>query len=103
MFFVIFNVVKAGPLFNDGFESGTFSNWNTAGSPTINNSPLHSGGYAADFPLGTQGCFANKTIAPTNQLNFTYYMFIGGLTTDYICVILAEDANGNVYIIEYKM
>lgn len=100
--FVLVNLVKADTLISDGFESGTFGDWtNTAGS-TIATSPVHSGIYSADFPLGIPDSYAIKNLdTPVSTLNYTSYVYFSGLCNDYICVIMAEDANGT--IIHYRV
>jgi len=94
--FLFVNVAKADVIFADGFETGNFNSWtSTTGSPTIVKNPVNSGTYSANFSLATPACYATKTIAPTTTLNYTYYVYFGGLTNNYICLIMAEDANNN--------
>jgi hypothetical protein len=101
MFSISFNVVKADTLFTDSFENGKFSNWtNTTGSSIVTN-PVHTGSYSAAFPLSIHDCYATQAIAPTNTLNYTYYVYFGGLCTDYICIVMAKDANNT--LIHYRV
>ena len=102
LFFPLCFVKAETPILTDDFESGNLNNWNSqVGSPSVVTGPVYGGSYSADFPLETAGCYAAKTIAPTDTLNYTYYVYFGGLCTDYICVVLAEDASGT--LIHYRV
>jgi hypothetical protein len=101
--FFLVNDVKADALFTDGFESGNLGNWNTNSTGgSVVTSPVHSGNYSADFTLSRHDCYAIRDLTtPMSTLNFTNYVYFSGLCSDYICVIMAEDANGN--IIHYRV
>lgn len=60
-------------IFNDGFESGDFSAWDsTTGSPTIVTDPVHHGTYAMEA-TGTAGIYATKTISETTVFVRAYF------------------------------
>lgn len=95
------NVVKASTFFSDGFESGTFSNWNVTAGASIVTGHAYAGNYSADFPLGIRESYASQPITPTSTLNYTYRVYFSNLCSDYICVVMAEDTNGS--IIHYRV
>ena len=63
---------------------------------------MHSGNYSADFPLINHDSYAiHDLTTPMNTLNYTTYVDFSGLCSDYVCVIMAQDASGN--IVHYRV
>ena len=100
--FFLVNEVKADSIFTDGFESGSFVNWNTNTTDgSVVTSPIHSENYSADFPLIDHDSYAIHDLStPMSTLNYTTYVDFTGLCSDYVCVIMAEDASK---IVHYKV
>jgi hypothetical protein len=53
------------PVFSDGFESGSFSQWNTAVGLKIEGSTVHSGSWAAEGNTTNGATYAKKTLPAT--------------------------------------
>src|SRR6266851_1311350 len=58
--------LRLAPLFSDGFESGTMSNWTSSAGLTVQTTTVHSGTYAAE------GSTINGTTYALKQLTSTY-------------------------------
>ena len=66
------NLAWATTIFEDGFESGDFSNWTTTyGSPTIVTSPVYQGSYAASFDA--EGDYIEKDITDASTYYYRLY------------------------------
>jgi hypothetical protein len=106
MCFMFINVAKADIIFADNFESGNFSNWTSAvGSASITTnvtSPINGEAYSADFPLSNSSCDAVNNNINTATLNYTYYVNFGPLSANYICIVLAKDANNTLIYYEVQ-
>ena len=60
-------------IFNDGFESGDFSAWDsTAGSPSVQSSVVNSGTYAMSAS-GTSNVYAQKTFTDRTTVYIRFY------------------------------
>jgi len=90
--------LRLAPLFSDGFESGTLSNWTTSAGLTVQTATVHSGTYAAE------GSAINGTTYAIKQLNSTYadlyyraYVNIKSQTTGF--TLMADQTAGGAGII----
>src|SRR6266550_1495810 len=90
--------LRLAPLFSDGFESGTLSNWTTSAGLTVQAATVHSGTYAAE------GSAINGTTYAIKQLNSTYadlyyraYVNIKSQTTGF--TLMADQTAGGAGII----
>ncbi len=90
--------LRLAPLFSDGFESGTLSNWTTSSGLTVQTATVHSGTYAAE------GSAINGTTYAIKQLNSTYadlyyraYVNIKSQTTGF--TLMADQTASGVGII----
>jgi fibronectin type 3 domain-containing protein len=61
----------ATPVFADGFESGGFSGWTSAGGLVVESSDVRSGGFAAEG-IATNGGISAKTTLPSGSYTDAY-------------------------------
>ena len=101
------DIARATVVLSDNFSSGNLNNWMPGTNlPTVisnvTNAPNNST-FAAEVPLSPAQCYAYKTIEPTATLNYTYYLYVGGLCSNYTCVVIAQDSASNrvFYRIQY--
>ena len=96
----------SGVLFQDGFESGSFSAWTTTGgagthSQTVETANPHHGTYDAKFTAGagSEG-WAQKSISAAPIVYLQQYVKLGSLPTSgnylYLGTIQSSNSNNNV-------
>lgn len=93
------------PVFSDGFESGSFSQWNTAVGLKIEGTTVHSGSWAAEGSTTNGATYAKKTLPATysdayaqvwfdivsqaSQVNLLRLRTAGGTSLGYVYVTTA--------------
>ena len=107
------NASGGGPLFSDGFESGTFFAWTTVrtggnGTATVQNSIVKSGSFAAAFTeSSTSGslAYARETL-PADQADLTvsgdFQVTAEGTSSQNVPILRLFDAGGTRRVSLYR-
>src|SRR5438445_8391843 len=89
--------LRLAPLFSDGFESGTLSNWTTSAGLTVQTATVHSGTYAAEGSTITGQTYTVKQLSSTySNLYYLTYVNVKSQTTGFTLMADQTASGGGI-------
>jgi hypothetical protein len=82
------------PIFSDGFESGTFNNWNSHSGLSVETGAVHTGTYAVEGNTSTGATYAKKTLPGTYPDAYARIWFDVVAQPSQVNLLRLRDASG---------